>query len=671
MTRARPAWLIPAWVVTATLALGVRVWNALQGEMMWGYDAWGHVAYMLFIDLHHAFPWADQGWSYYQPPLHYVLGAGLAQLGNGEILVRGLSFVATAASLGTATLAALLARAVSPERPGLALIAFSAVAFLPVQIYMSNMPGNELAVSFFNSAAVASFVWNERRERPRRSGDVITGVLLALALLTKHTGLVAVASIGASLLLGAILSGDLAGEIRRLLPRGLILAGCMLVIAGPHYGNNLSAYGKLIPTNRDYPLVRQVEGGQSPGKRSIADYLRLSPAMFDNANVRAPHMLHSIWGTTYMSAWAEIHRESDRGRALEAELVKRPSTTALGLLGLIPTLLALIGVGMALVDVLQGRRRWLYLPLLTLSTVMLSIYAYFLWQVPIWAAVKAAYCLSLSLPFAAFLLRGLEGMESMARARNLPRAADVGLVGSLGVVAIAAAVVSTAGAVLPLRRDAPAMGAVHFHFNELEAARTVYAPYLEAASYKAAWLENLAAVELAQGNAARALTLHERAEVLAAHARLADPYRSGRIAVARALTGDLEAARTGFDAILEDSEGAAAGRAEAHANRGAIRAALGDITGAQADLRAALAEEAALSPAIHNLARLHAEGAIPACESPRAYPYGLGTGEVLEWAIGRRPLLVLMDDDKLVLARPDFYRGACKRLSSIAKPANG
>ena len=111
------ALLATGWVVALAAALGVRLWNALAGPLMWGYDAWAHVAYVLFLDVYRALPWADQGWSYYQPPLHYALGWTLAQPGSGEVLMRGLSLAGSTASLGIAGLSAWVTHAVAPGRP--------------------------------------------------------------------------------------------------------------------------------------------------------------------------------------------------------------------------------------------------------------------------------------------------------------------------------------------------------------------------------------------------------------------------------------------------------------------------------------------------------------------------------------------------------------------------
>ena len=96
-------------ILLLLVALGVRLWNALAGPRMWGYDAWGHVAYVFYLDLYRAVPWADQGWSYFHPPLHYLIGWALAQARSGEVLMRGLALWGSLASLLTAALAARLA----------------------------------------------------------------------------------------------------------------------------------------------------------------------------------------------------------------------------------------------------------------------------------------------------------------------------------------------------------------------------------------------------------------------------------------------------------------------------------------------------------------------------------------------------------------------------------
>jgi tetratricopeptide (TPR) repeat protein len=656
----RAVWLA-AWCAAVGLAAGVRLWDALTGPLLWGYDAWGHVAYALFLDLYRAVPWADQGWSYFHPPLHYAVGWALAQLGSGEALARGLALWNGAASLATAGVAARLVAWASPERPALALTGFCAVAYLPVHFVLSPMPGNELTETLLASAALATFVANERRAAPTRVAAALVGVLAGLALLTKFSGLLAVLVPCAALALRAGLRGAWAAPPREAAVRAAILSGVALLLASPYYARNVRAFGTPFQLSREFPLVAMVEREQPPGRRSVLDYLRVPPAMFGDPNPLAPHLLGSVWGSAYLNVWADTYRESDTARALESESEQPRSTTAMALLGLLPTALAAGGAALGARDVRRGRRRGVYLPLAVQAAATLTAFVAFTWRVPLWSALKASYLLGLSLPFAVALARGVEAALSLR-----PRAIGALLCAALIGVAGAAAAVATVGLVLPRRADSPAAGALHFYFGEYDAARRVYGRLVAGARYPVPWLDDLAAVEIADGNPALARRLLARAVALERGSGQENPGRRGRLAVAQALAGDLDGARAVLDEVLAKDD-----LAELRADRGAIAAAAGDLAGAEADLRAALESEPAQVPGWLDLAQVldaqgrsdearaaRAEARRWACAAPRGYPYGVGTGEVLEWGVARRPLL-LWEGGALRVAPPAFFRRSC------------
>jgi tetratricopeptide (TPR) repeat protein len=648
------------WGAAVTAAIAVRVWNALHGALMWGYDAWGHVAYVLFLDLYRAVPWADQGWSYFHPPLHYALGWLLAQAGDGDVLLRGLSLLGGAASLCIAGIAARMTRLAAPAHPGLALLAFVAVAFLPVHLIVGAMPGNEMTLGALCAGALLAFVANENREVPGRGLDALCGVAIGLALLTKFSGLLPLLVIAATLAIRPWFEPAVRVALRRNVGRLVLIAAIALGMASPYYARNIEAFGTPFELSRGYPLIAQVERDQPPGARVVGDYLRISPRMFHDLNPLAPHLLHSIWSTAYLNVWADIYRESDVERALISERATRPAMTAMALAGLVPTALAGLGGLLALRDVRRGRRRSVYLPMLLLATATVASFVIFTWRVPIWSAVKASYLLGLSLPYGVFLARGVEGLAGRGPrwSRRLPAAVVV-------LVAVAAGIASLVGVAVPRRADAPATGAVRFYFGEYTAASRIYGRLIAGARYKAGWLDSLAAVKLADGAPDTARALYARAVATG----LPDPYRRGRLAVATAIAGDLAAARDEFDRAVSESL-----QPEFLANRGAVSAQLGDLAAAEVDLRAALAISAEIVPAWRNLARvLQRNGRIDesagvwqqalqaACTGPRGYPYGLGTGEVLEWGVGRRWLLLLTDDG-LDVARPSYYREMCRAL---------
>lgn len=663
MTRGRLQAL--AWAAAVLIPLGVRLWNASAGPLMWGYDAWGHVAYVLFLDLFGGLPWPDQGWSYFHPPLHYAIGFLLAQAGNAEVLVRGLALWSSAASLGVAGLAAWLVQRATPGRPLLAPLAFAAVAYLPAHFLLSPMPGNELTLTLLSSASLAVFVVNECRERPQLGWDALVGGLAGLALLTKFSGLLAVLTVIVSLALRAGIErssrGSTAprGGLSRAALRAGVVAGVALLVAAPYYQRNVVVFGSPFQLSRDYPLVARVESRQQPGSRSLADFVRFPLSVFTNPEPKAAHMLGSVWGTVYANVWADVFRESDVERAIEAH----PSAGWMARLGLLPTALFLVGAGLAARDTLRGRRRGVYLPLLVQTGVVLAAFAVFAWHVPIWSALKSSYLLGLSLPFGVFLARSVEALSA---ARRLPHAfVSVWLCAA----AFAAALVAAEGSVIERRSDAPATAAVRFYFGDYEGARHVYSRLATHARAPVPWLDGLAAIALAEGNPERAQRLYARAVAMDPPRRWNRNYRRGQLAVATALAGDREAAARELDAVL-----AARDLPELLANRGALHAVAGERETAETALGRALAVNPELVVARLNLAtlldaagrvdearRARAEAVRHACTPPRRYPHGLGTGEVLEWGVGRRALL-LVEAEGLRLATTDFYRDACRAL---------
>lgn len=660
---------IAAWSLLLAVALGVRLWNALAGPRMWGYDAWGHVAYVFYLDLYRAVPWADQGWSYFHPPLHYLIGWALAQARSGEVLMRGLALWGSLASLLTAGLAARLAGIGFPGRPALALLAFGAVACLPVQFYMSPMPGNEMTATLLGAAALTTFVRSESAQRPSLRADLLTGIWLGLGLLTKFSGVVTLVALLAALFVRAALEPGRAAALRRAAWRGAGIAALALAIPAPYYARNLEAFGTPFELSRGYPLVAEVERGQPPGSRGWRDFVTISPSILSDPNPLAPHMYRSVWGSAYVNAWADLYRESDVARALEAEREERRSTRAIALLGLLPTAAALAGAALALRDLRRGRRRAFWTAPLLVAAATLGSFAVFAWRVPIWSALKASYLLGLSLPFALFLCRAAEELQGRGR-RRACAALAMGLAG----VGLAASLVAVDGLVLPRRADAPATGAVRFYFGEYDAARRIYQRLIAGAAYPVPWLDNLAAVELADGHPDQARMHYARAVTLERARGRPDAYRQGQLAVATALDGDLAGARSLLDEVLDHRS-----LPELLANRGTLHAAQGDEGHAAVDWLDAIAQAPELTVAHLNLARaLEGEGrareaeaarlaaAQAACQAPRGYPYGVGTGEVLEWGVGRRWLL-LLEEGGLAPALPAFFREACARLSRASR----
>ncbi|MFP8878986.1 MAG: sulfatase-like hydrolase/transferase [Myxococcota bacterium] len=643
-----------AWLGAFVILAGQRVWNAIDGPLMRGWDDFGHVGYVLFLDLYGAVPWADQGWSYFHPPLHYVIGWGLAQFGSAEVLLRGLSLIGGAASLLIAWLAARVTREVHPDSGSLPWLVFVSVGSLPVYLYTGTMAGNEMTAAAFGTLGFAIFLTNEARSEPQLRWDVAAGLVFGLALLTKASALLTLGAAGLALLFRALQAAggrDLA-RVRHAIRRGVVLAGVAGVIASPFYLRNVSEFGTPFRMSRGNPQVAALEERQLPGERSWVDLVYIPAALFSDPHPKAPHMLHSIWGTPYVQMWADPRGRSEFAfRAVKSALWDRARRIG-AVMGLLPTLLALFGCGLAAADVLRGRRGSVYVPLFFLSGTTLGAFAWFAFDAPQFSALKASYLLGLTLPYAVFMARSLVAIGSA-----LVRRAAMSLV---VVIAAVGLVNDSSGLVLPKLPPGSSLPLVYVAFDEREAARRlleISVAYPTRTTYTGT--DNLADLEMIEGRPGNARRFYLSGGV----AERNQPERWNALGAANALLGKTRWALVAFENAIEG------GQIEVGlVNRGVVHAMDGDLDQAETDLRKALEIDPLLIPAWHNLAEvldradrpLESERAAANSRSlvgtpPRGFAYGIphGLGHEPSRTLGIRWMLWL-DGRDVQLARAPY-----------------
>ena len=642
-----------AWIAAIGIALASRVANAFLQPGPAGYDAFPHVAYVFFLDLYRAVPYADQGWSYFHPPLHYGLGWLLAQSGDAEVLVRGLSLLGSAASIGVAFLAAWIVREVLGQRPYLPVLAFVAVVFLPPHVYSSPMPGNELTAAFLGSAAVVIFLLNARRERASGFLDVAAGSLAGLALLTKFNALIPLLAILATLVL-QLLRG--VQPLRRVAFRCGLVAGVALLVAAPYYARNIAEFGNPFELSRTYPLVAALEADQPPGERSLRDFVYVPAQLFTDPRHTRSHLLHSVWGTLHTRMWSE-------------NVVSPELRVALVTVGLLPTLLVFLGFLRSLQVVRRDPAATVDAAMVVLAAGNVAAFAIFAWTVPIFSALKASYLMYLSLPVGLFVARVA---AAPPRAIAVARGAIVVVVFMLVSVFVAVAFTP----VIPRAGENAGMGKVRAYFGDYEGARATLrgelaragGGILRARARSSGRLlslkEALASVEIEAGRPAHALALYTEARAME---RPDSPFVEERFqmlscaAVAAALAGRNGEARRLLDLALAEGD-----FAEALVNRGALRALDGNLRGAEADLRRALELSPRLPSAVRNLAwvftrkgdaeagaRELARAEQLARAAPRGFPYGIGNG----LGLGSRRFTLILEGDRPALYRPARTRG--------------
>ncbi len=402
------------------VAVAVRLNNALRFQSDQGFDASFNWRYIYRMSRDWALPHPAAGWSTGDPPLYFFLSAlvwrSLEGLGVRDLVVQALPLLSTLFGLAVAALAALLVRRTEPGNPQRAWLAGGLLLYLPAHIHMSAMVSEEMLAALFTSLAVLGLAL---RTPPPPAGApaawkpaAAVGLAGGLALLSKLSGALAVATAAATYALDGLRRGALR-------PAMLRVAAVLLVATlagGWYFARNRILYGYLQPFGLP---AHEIMFSMPPGERQIGDYLKLPLATWSDPQLLNPDLLHSVWGSTYVSVWFDGHRVF---LPHDSEAVRRLGTLTL-LLALLPTLAFAIGVGRGLRRAARGFDGP-DLPLLLLLGFSLAGYAVYTWRNPWFAAVKGTTLLGASLPFAYYTSEVLAGWMR----RRDARAWGVGLI---------------------------------------------------------------------------------------------------------------------------------------------------------------------------------------------------------------------------------------------------
>jgi 4-amino-4-deoxy-L-arabinose transferase-like glycosyltransferase len=408
-TRLRRAvpWLIAAPLLGVGIA--IRIINAFQFRMLWGFDAKPNWMYIKALRDSWELPAPDAFWASSHPPLFYYLCAAFSRVfdqADRDWIVIALRLISSAIGLVVIALTIALIRRVDPEDRRRALIAGGLLLYLPVQIYMSAMLSEEILASTLISLVVVGVGWHFPDTRPPRrvAGHVaVLGVIAGLALLTKLTGVsVMFAAAGAYLI-----DGWRRGTLQRAVGLAALLAIITGLVGGWYYARNLLGWGYLYPYGLE---AHKIMFTMPPGERFISDFFRLPLAIWVDPQVLAPDLLHSIWGSTYITLWFDGHRHFLPTQSSHVTLAGR----VILLLAIVPTAAFLVGAARGVrraTRASQGPDTIFSL----LIAITLAGYCWFVWRNPWFVVLKASFMLGLSVPFAYYASEVLSGWTRRGR----------------------------------------------------------------------------------------------------------------------------------------------------------------------------------------------------------------------------------------------------------------
>jgi hypothetical protein len=421
VTGTRPrAWAVAA-LALAAVGIAVRLNNALRYPIHGGFDATFNWEYIALLMQSWRLPAPDESWATAHPPLFYYVSAAIGRaLGDFPmaITVRVVRLLSTAMGLVSVGITVALVRRVDPRNRQRALIAGGLLLFLPVHIYTSAMLSEEILVSSLTSIAIVGVAWDVLHPTSLRVGMVRAaglGFVAGLAFLTKLTGALAIAAA-----MGAyLIDGWQRRDWRPALRRAVVLGAVATAVGGWFYVRNWVQYGYLYPYGLE---VHSMMFTMPPGFRNLSDYLWIPWATFFDPDLVSPELLHSVWGSTYVTIWFDGHRHFLPRSGVEVESV----ATAILLLGLVPT--AAFALGLA-----RGAGRLLKsvpgadAALLPLVALTLGAYAVFTWRNPWFVSVKGSFLLGLSVPFGYYASDVLAGWARNRRLRSAAVWASLGL----------------------------------------------------------------------------------------------------------------------------------------------------------------------------------------------------------------------------------------------------
>jgi 4-amino-4-deoxy-L-arabinose transferase-like glycosyltransferase len=390
--RAAPIWAALVLLLFAGAA-ALRAHNAQALFIDHGFDESFNWQYVEHLTRTWALPEPESLWSGARPPLFFYAGGALARaVGPGQVeSVHAIRLASSA--FGMLAMALAIAQLWRRSRSDLLRVALAAglLLFIPAHIYLSAMLNEEIAVASWTTLALVLALWEQRAgaDGPASWARVIgIGVLGGLAFLTKLTGCLVVMAIAGSF----VLDGWRRGELRPALARAAALSAVALVVGGWFYARSLVLHGYLYPQSLE---AHSIMLSMPPGERSLLDYLRFSLAAFTDTRVDSPGLLHSVWGGTYVTWWFDGHRHF----VPRVDPVVDRMGFAILVLALLPTAAAFTG---ALRGAGRARRstRAPDTPMLALVAITLAGYAFYTWNNPWFAVVKASYLLGLGLPYA-------------------------------------------------------------------------------------------------------------------------------------------------------------------------------------------------------------------------------------------------------------------------------
>lgn len=375
--------------------------NILKVPVHIGMDVTYHYEYISYIIKKWSIPFANEGIQMFQSPLYYAISAllytPLSYLFDRHTYTLLTRIIPLLCGLLQVELAYRATKYVFPKRQDVQIWGTIIGGFLPMNLYISQVVGNEPLSGFLSACAVtiSIILLTSTHELISEKYFVFLGVALGLALLTKVT---AVLLVPLTIMLIVYILYKRQQPLRYIIFRVLLVTGIIFVISGWYYIRNWVVLGR--------PFVGGWESTswwQDPGYRTAANFLSFGQSL--SAPIYSA--VYGFWDSLYSTLWLDGNLS---GLVIKNEVKLQPPWNykfmlSCALLSIVPAVSMLIGIMKSISKPSEHRAQFFAICCIGVYyTALLYLYVI----VPIWSTAKATYTLGLVPCYAILCVTGLD-----------------------------------------------------------------------------------------------------------------------------------------------------------------------------------------------------------------------------------------------------------------------
>jgi hypothetical protein len=397
------------WLILVSWGI-LAINNILKVPPYVGMDVVYHYEYIDYIFTKHQLPFSSEGLQMFQSPLYYIISAflyvPLSHLFDPSTSNLILRIIPLLCGILQVELAYRATRYVFPQRQDLQVWGTIIAGLLPMNLYISQVVGNEPLAGLLSASAVVigfHMLSSESDLIPERY-FILLGTVLGFSLLTKVT---VILLIPLSIMLMIYAMHKRQNSRKYIIVRVMLVSSIIVAIAGWYYVRNWIELGRPFVGSWEYTTW-----WQDPGFRTISDLFTFGRSLSHPIY----SAVHGFWDSLYSTLWL------DGGLSGIVVYGRQPPWNydfmiSGALLSIVPTGGFLIGILVAIVSlVYQPKRPQIFAVCCIAVYIAALLYMYI--TLPIYSTAKATYALGI---IPCFMILSVTGLDFLSR-NNLIRA---------------------------------------------------------------------------------------------------------------------------------------------------------------------------------------------------------------------------------------------------------